>query len=243
MFGALGAVVGYIFRIHEGREFLEQPLWVKLAIIVAALIFLYNVTMTVLRGPNTAITNVLLLGMFGHRDVLLFALYNPGQPRHRQDILVVCRPSLGRRRLGAGDGRRPRIHHHKLTGVDREVIDKWLYAIVGALLFSGLLGTGHHYYWIGTPALLAVGRYDLLEPRNPAIFRHGFVHLLHGLEAQAGSPQQCGAVLGARMRGARLFWGWRVGLHAYVPGINYYTHGTQVTAAHAHLAFFGAYVC
>ena len=24
--GALGAVVGYVFRIHEGREFLEQPL-------------------------------------------------------------------------------------------------------------------------------------------------------------------------------------------------------------------------
>jgi nitric oxide reductase subunit B len=25
--------------------------------------------------------------------------------------------------------------------------------------------------------------------------------------------------------------------------VNYYTHGTQVTAAHGHLAFFGAYVC
>ena len=39
----------------------------------------------------------------------------------------------------------------KLTGVDREVIDKWLYAIAALSLFSGLLGTGHHYYWIGTP--------------------------------------------------------------------------------------------
>jgi nitric oxide reductase subunit B len=25
-------------------------------------------------------------------------------------------------------------------------------------------------------------------------------------------------------------------------GVNYYSHGTQITAAHAHLAFFGAYV-
>src|SRR5690606_9681896 len=25
--------------------------------------------------------------------------------------------------------------------------------------------------------------------------------------------------------------------------INFYTHGTQITAAHGHLAFFGAYVC
>ena len=33
-------------------------------------------------------------------------------------------------------------------------------------------------------------------------------------------------------------WGF---LHTLAP-INYYTHGTQVTAAHGHLAFFGAYV-
>ena len=25
--------------------------------------------------------------------------------------------------------------------------------------------------------------------------------------------------------------------------MNYYSHGTQITAAHAHLAFYGAYVC
>ena len=40
----------------------------------------------------------------------------------------------------------------KMTGACREVVDKWLYSIVGLSLFSGLLGTGHHYYWIGLPA-------------------------------------------------------------------------------------------
>jgi nitric oxide reductase subunit B len=40
MFGALAAVIGYLFGIHEGREFLEQPLWIKVAITVVALIFL-----------------------------------------------------------------------------------------------------------------------------------------------------------------------------------------------------------
>jgi nitric oxide reductase subunit B len=33
-------------------------------------------------------------------------------------------------------------------------------------------------------------------------------------------------------------WGF---MHTLSP-VNYYTHGTQVTAAHGHLAFFGAYV-
>ena len=40
----------------------------------------------------------------------------------------------------------------KLTGVDREVIEKWLYVIVGFTFLSGILGTGHHYYYIGTPS-------------------------------------------------------------------------------------------
>jgi nitric oxide reductase subunit B len=33
-------------------------------------------------------------------------------------------------------------------------------------------------------------------------------------------------------------WGF---LHTLAP-VNYYTHGTQVTAAHGHMAFYGAYV-
>ena len=33
-------------------------------------------------------------------------------------------------------------------------------------------------------------------------------------------------------------WGF---LHTLAP-VNYYTHGTQITAAHGHLAFYGAYV-
>ena len=34
-------------------------------------------------------------------------------------------------------------------------------------------------------------------------------------------------------------WGFLHTLH----GVNFYTHGTQITAAHGHLAFYGAYVC
>ena len=71
--GTLGVVVTYLFNLFEGnwllgkegREFLEQPKWVKAGIVVAALIFLYNVSMTVLKGRKTAISNILLLGLWG----------------------------------------------------------------------------------------------------------------------------------------------------------------------------------
>ena len=80
--GTAGVVVTYVFDLFNGnfflgkggREFLEQPLWVKLGIIVAALIFLYNMTMTVLQGRKTAITNVLLIGFWGIALLFLFAL-------------------------------------------------------------------------------------------------------------------------------------------------------------------------
>ena len=40
----------------------------------------------------------------------------------------------------------------KVTGVDREHIDKWLYLIIAMTLISGIVGTGHHYFYIGTPS-------------------------------------------------------------------------------------------
>ena len=39
----------------------------------------------------------------------------------------------------------------KTTGVDREVIDKWMYIIITFALVTGILGTGHHFYFIGLP--------------------------------------------------------------------------------------------
>ncbi len=73
LLGTAGVVVTYVFNLFEGnwllgkegREFIEQPVWVKLGILVAALMFLFNITMTVLQGRKTAITNVLLIGLWG----------------------------------------------------------------------------------------------------------------------------------------------------------------------------------
>ena len=130
----------------------------------------------------------------------------------------------------------------KLTGIDREIIEKWLYVIVGLALFSGLLGTGHHYYWIGTPGywqwigsifstLEVLPFFAMVVFSFVMVYRGGRNHpnkaaLLWGL----GCPVM--AFFGAGV------WGF---MHTLAP-VNYYSHGTQITAAHGHLAFFGAYV-
>ena len=54
----------------------------------------------------------------------------------------------------------------RLSGIDREVMEKWLYVIVGLTFISGLLGTAHHYYFVGVPShwLPIGGFFSALEP-------------------------------------------------------------------------------
>ena len=54
----------------------------------------------------------------------------------------------------------------RLTGIPKEKLYKWLYLEVSLVLFTGILGIGHHYYWIGTPGYwLTVGAiFSALEP-------------------------------------------------------------------------------
>ena len=54
----------------------------------------------------------------------------------------------------------------RLSGVDREVMEKWLYVIVGLTFISGILGTAHHYYFVGVPHywLPIGGFFSALEP-------------------------------------------------------------------------------
>jgi nitric oxide reductase subunit B len=242
MFGALAAVVGYVFGIHEGREFLEQPLWIKAAIVVVALIFLYNVSMTIMKGRKTAIGNVLLLGMWGIAVFWLFAFFNPANIALDKIYwwFVVHLWVEGVWELVMASILA--FLMIKMTGVDREVIEKWLYAIVGLALFSGLLGTGHHYYWIGAPGYWQwIGSiFSTLEVAPFfAMVIFAFTMVWKGRRDhpnKAAMLWSLGCTVGAFF-GAGV-WGF---MHT-LSFVNRYSHGTQITAAHAHLAFFGAYV-
>ncbi len=248
--GTLGAVVTYVFHLFDGnvilglqgREFLEQPLWVKAGIVVAALMFLYNITMTYLTGRKTAISNVLVLGLWGIAIFFLFAFYVPANLSidkmywwyvvHLwvEGVWELVMASLLAFLL------------LKLTGVDREVVDKWIYVIVALSLFSGVLGTGHHYYWIGTPGYwqwigTVFSTLEVVPFFAMVIFAFSMVW-----KGGRDHPNKA-AILWALGAAVMAFFGAGVWgfMHTLAP-INYYSHGTQVTAAHGHLAFFGAYV-
>ena len=54
----------------------------------------------------------------------------------------------------------------KTLGVRRRIVTTWLYIEVALMFGSGILGLGHHYFWIGTPEYwLGIGGFfSALEP-------------------------------------------------------------------------------
>ncbi|QJQ97591.1 cbb3-type cytochrome c oxidase subunit I [Halomonas sp. PGE1] len=237
-----GALISYQFGIHEGRHYLEQPLWSKILITISFLMFLFNTSLTMLKGRKTAINMVLMLGLWLAAVFWLFAFYNPDNLAldklwwwwivHLwvEGVWELIMASL----LG--------YLLIKMTGVDREIIEKWLYVIVGLALFSGLLGTGHHYYWIGTPGYWQpIGNIFSTLEVIPFFAMVVFAFYMFW-KGNRNHPNKA-AMLWTMGCAAVAFFGAGVwGFMHTLSWINYYTHGTQITAAHGHLAFYGAYV-
>ena len=131
----------------------------------------------------------------------------------------------------------------KLTGVDREVIEKWLYVIVGFTFLSGILGTGHHYYYIGTPRywLMIGGVFSALEP---VAFLGMAIYAIAMAKKGGKNTENKTALLWTIGCSVMSFVGAGfLGFAHTLPQVNMYTHGTLVTAMHGHLAFWGAYAC
>jgi nitric oxide reductase subunit B len=131
----------------------------------------------------------------------------------------------------------------KLTGIDREVIEKWLYVIVGLTFISGILGTGHHYYFIGAPRywLMVGGIFSALEP---LAFLGMAISVVATLRMGGRRHPNRMALFRTIGCGILSFLGAGfLGFAHTLPGVNLWTHGTLVTATHGHLAFWGAYGC
>jgi nitric oxide reductase subunit B len=236
------AVVGYLFHIHEGREFLEQPFIIKVGIVVVALMFLFNITLTSLKGRKTTITNILLFGLWGLAIFFLFAFYNPANlaldKMYWWYVIHLWVEGVWELIMASILA----FLMIKLNGVDREVVEKWLYVIIGLALFSGILGTGHHYYWIGAPGYWQwIG--SLFSTLEVAPFGTMVAFSFIMVRKAGRNHPNRAALLWSLGCSVMAFFGAGVWgfIHTLAP-INYYTHGTQLTAAHGHLAFFGAYV-
>ena len=224
-----------------GREFLEQPTITKIGIVVVALGFLFNLGMTVLKGRKTAINMVLMTGLIGLAVFFLFAFYNPSNLALDKYfwwfVVHLWVEGVWELIMGA-------ILAYvliKVTGVDREVIEKWLYVIIAMALISGILGTGHHFYWLMTPEYWQwVG--SIFSALEPLPFFAMVLYAFNMVNRRRREHPNKAATLWALGTAVMAFLGAGVwGFLHTLSFVNYYTHGSQITAAHGHMAFYGAY--
>ncbi|WP_431135175.1 cbb3-type cytochrome c oxidase subunit I [Psychroserpens mesophilus] len=236
------AIVGYHFNYWEGRKFLEIPRPLDYLVVVNVLLFLGLILTTLFKGKRKT-TTALVLSMG-----LLFAalLYLPGMLPFDSQVKdsffrwwVVHLWVEGVWELIMGGILSFLLI--KLTGVDREVIEKWLYVIVGLTFLSGVLGTGHHYYYIGVNKiwLIVGGIFSALEPLAFLAMALFAVNMYRKGEKKHPNKLALYWTLGAAI--VSFIGAGLLGFAHTLPQTNLYTHGTLVTAMHGHLAFWGAY--
>lgn len=225
-----------------GREFLEQPLPSKVGIVIVVVSYILNTAMTVLKGRRTVITTVLLSGLLGLAVFFLFAFYVPANLIMDKFFWWFTVHLWVEATWELIMGAILAFVLIKTTGVDREHIDKWLYLIIAMTMISGILGTGHHFFYMGAPEYwLWIG--SISSAVEPLPF---FLMILFAFSmARDRKIQHDNEMALTWAKGTALMsflgagvWGF---FHTLAP-VNMYTHGTQLTAAHGHLAFYGAYV-
>ena len=222
--------------------FLEQPTVLKFGIVFVALLFLYNIFMTMMKTKKwTVIQGVLLGGLVMLAGMFLFGVFFMKNLANQYFWWwwVIHLWVEGAWELITGAIMAFMLM--KLTGVDRALVEKWLYVEIGLVLFTGIVGTGHHYYWIGTPHywLWWGGIFSASEPL-PILFM--VIDTLRSVRERKVEITNRVALYWAVGCAVMHFFGAGVwGFAHTLPQINQWTHGTQITASHGHFAFFGAY--
>ena len=238
----VATVIGYLFRYGTGNKLLEQPLPSKIVIVIVMLMFLYNVAMTIRNSGRFTTTEGVLMGGLG----LAALLYLPALLEYENYTVAIFYRWWTIHLWVEGvwemiQGGFLAYLLIRLSGADREVMEKWLYVIVGLVFIAGILGTAHHYYWVGVPSywLPIGGVFSALEPlalvgmamyAYSAIRRSGLAH-----------PNKLALHWTVGSAVFTLFGAGLLGLAHTFPSVNKWTHGTLITAMHGHAAFYGAY--
>ncbi len=232
------ALLGYLFGWTWGMPFMEQPTILKAGLVFVFLMFFFNVFLTAIKAKKwTVIQGVLIFGLVTLAGLFfagVFFMKNLSVQVYYWWWVIHLWAEVAWALIA---GSIIAFLLLKLTAVERGTVEKWLYIELGLGLFTGIVSTGHHYYWIGTPRYwLWVGAaFSVISPLPILLMVADTLRVVKGkrLEIQNKTALYWlvgGAVL--HFFGAGV-WGFAHSL----PQINQWTHGTQFTASHAHFAF------
>ncbi|MAT40064.1 MAG: nitric-oxide reductase large subunit [Ectothiorhodospiraceae bacterium] len=119
-----------------------------------------------------------------------------------------------------------------------------LYFQLVILLGSGIIGTGHHYYWVGMPEMwIALGSvFSALEviPLTLLVIE-AYEQYRYVKEGGRQFPYKWAFMFLVATAFWNLFGAGVLGFLINLPSVNFFSHGSFLTAAHAHGALMGVY--
>ncbi len=244
LLAGVGAIISFFFHYYDGQglEYVEAAPVFDWMIVITALLWIYNIMMTTHKAPKKSPINTLII----ITTIATTLMYLPGMPFLKNFVVQ--------------DYLRWWVVHYwveatwemfdalfigfliiKLFNVPRERMYRWFYIEFFLILASGILGMGHHYFWIGTPHYwIWVGSlFSVFEAVPPVLMMiDGLIYARKSEIKVKNLPSlywliggTIGSFIGLSIMGGGITW----------YSVNYWMHGTEITAAHGHMAFFGAF--
>jgi len=244
---SLAILVTLTLGINEGREYFEAWWPLRAGLAATLVLMFYNLLRTYLAAgvPKSRPTLVsILVGTGSLAPLYLPNLFFYGHPT-RDDLVrfwvVHLWEEMSLELAGTGVLVALLL---SVTRARREVLEAVLYLELALVVLTGVLSTGHHYYWIGLPSYwLVVGLFFSAGQLVP-------IGLLTVTAVKAwlnGGFRELdpGRRLALAFIGASVFYhlvgAGSLGFILAVPGVNRWLHGTYLTSAHSHLALAGVF--
>lgn len=242
LFSTVGLLGTLTFRIGKGREFLDGLPMFYAGISLAIVLSTYNLIQTLRKYKQriTPSSAIMTGGMTFLALLLIPNIFNYTNPIADEAVkywVVHLWEEMAFELITSGFIASFFIASGIAKAKDME---KWVYLEASLAVTGGLYGTGHHYYWIGYPAIwLIIGVLFSIIQMTPVLI---LVYLVFkGLKKHR--PLTRGEKLTLWMILSSVFYhligASALGMLMTIPWVNLYTHGTYITSGHAHLALFG----
>ncbi len=242
-FGSI--ITALLLGYTAGREYLEALPMLKLGIILALVLFCYNLARTYAKAKPSH-SRLVLAGMLtGALFILaqyvpnLFSFVHPSIENVVRFWVVHMTEEMSLELLdiSAFVGLLLIFSPKRRTSLQRILAVNIVLTIIG-----GVFATGHHYYWIGSTGewLWIGGVFSFIQMLGILVLAYLGYRGIPTNWQELRQADRLVLALGGSSIVYHVAGAGMLGLIMSIPEWNRYTHGTYLTSAHAHLALFGA---
>lgn len=236
-----------LLGFNQGIEYLEALPVLKVGVAISISMLLYNLLRTYRLSTVSKSRATLVSMLAGSLTLVLFFIPNilgyshPVAEEFIKFWVVHLWEEMSLELLGFGVLAAALV---TLPGMQRGAIENVLYLDMIIMVITGILATGHHYYWIGGPYywIWVGGAFSAVQIVPTLLLLYSLVKTVKAeYFVQLGQRETIVMAMIACSMFYHIFGAGVLGFFMAIPAVNRYIHGTYITSAHSHLALFGVF--